>query len=102
MQTLSRVETNVSPAAGVDYVPLSETVTFSLSSTENEICRSVSLIDDNFEESDETFDVQISQSSCLLSTTVASVVIVDDGKTNYLIIVLIMIMRNIIIVSTNA
>ena len=71
---------HLSLTADVDYVSLSETVSLPPSSSGSETCRDVTLIDDNIEEEDETFQVQISQSVCILSRTVADVVIVDDGK----------------------
>ena len=68
--------------ADVDYVTLSETVILPPSSSGSETCHDVTLIDDSVEEEDETFQVQISQSVCMLSRTMAEVVIVDDGRTS--------------------
>ena len=66
-------------AADVDYVSLSETVTFVSSGGSDTLCRDVTIIDDSMEEDDESFQVQIDNSDCLLSRTVADVTIIDDG-----------------------
>ena len=67
-------------SAGVDYEPFSEVVTFPSSSGAGMQCRDVTLVDDNSEENDETFLVQISDSSCQLIQTEATVTIIDDGN----------------------
>lgn len=66
--------------AGVDYEPLSATVMFSSSSGLNPIqCQNVTLLDDEIDEEDETFQVQISNSDCIIGQSEATVTIVDDG-----------------------
>ena len=44
-------------------------------------CQNVTLIDDDVEENEETFQIQISSSDCLLAQEEATVTIVDDGMT---------------------
>ena len=66
-------------AEGADYIPLSESITFVSGSGVSTMCRDVTLIDDNTEEPEESFQVQISESDCFLSRTVANVTIIDDG-----------------------
>ena len=64
----------------MDYVPFSELVTFPASTSSGMQCRDVTLLDDNVEEDDETFQVQIRDSVCQLARTEASVTIIDDGN----------------------
>jgi hypothetical protein len=69
--------------AGMDYEPLSATVMFLSSSGLNPVqCQNVTLLDDDTEEDDETFDVQITSSDCILAQTQGTVTIVDDGTGN--------------------
>lgn len=67
------------PAEGADYIALSENIIFVLGSGVDTMCVDVTLIDDDVEEPEETFQVQISESDCLLSRAVADVTIIDDG-----------------------
>ena len=67
-------------AVGVDYAPFSELVTFPASTSVGMQCRDVTLLDDNVEEDDETFQVQIRDSVCQLGQTEASITIIDDGN----------------------
>ena len=43
-------------------------------------CQNLTLLDDSMEESDETFQIRIFDSACLLSQTEATVTIIDDGN----------------------
>lgn len=66
--------------ADVDYEPLSATVLFLASSGLNPVeCQNVTLLDDDSEEDDETFQVQLSSDDCFFAQTDATVTIVDDG-----------------------
>ena len=67
-------------AAGVDYSPLSETVTFLSSASDSRQCRNVVLLNDGLTEPDETFQVQIRDSVCTLLQTEATVTIIDEGS----------------------
>ena len=68
----------------MDYEPLSATVMFLSSSGLSPVqCQNVTLLDDDTEEDDETFQVQISSSDCILAQLEATVTIIDDG-TYYL------------------
>ena len=67
----------------MDYEPLSEIVTFPPSSGFATQCQDVILLDDDLEEEDETFLVQISDSVCQIAQPEATVTIVDDGKALY-------------------
>ncbi len=68
----------------MDYEPLSATVMFLSSSGLNPVqCQNVTLLDDDTEEDDETFEVQITSSDCiLLGQPQGTVTIVDDGMYN--------------------
>lgn len=64
----------------MDYEPLSTTVMFLSSSGLNPVqCQNVTLLDDDTEEDDETFQVQISSSDCVLVQPEATVTVIDDG-----------------------
>lgn len=64
----------------MDYTSLSELVTFPASTTTAVQCRSVTLLDDNVVEDDETFQVQIRDSVCQLNQIEAIITIVDNGN----------------------
>ena len=64
----------------MDYEPLSATVMFLSSSGLSPVqCQNVTLLDDDTEEDDETFQVQISSTDCVLAQPEATVTIIDDG-----------------------
>ena len=64
----------------MDYEPLSATVMFLSSSGLSPVqCQNVTLLDDDTEEDDETFQVQISSTDCVLAQSEATVTIIDDG-----------------------
>ena len=65
--------------ADVDYESLSATVTFPPSGGFAVQCQNVTLLDDDLEEEEETFQVQISDSDCQIAQPEATVTIVDDG-----------------------
>ena len=67
------------PPADVDYESLSATVTFPPSGGSAVQCQNVTLLDDNLEEGDETFQVEISDSDCQILGMASTVTIVDDG-----------------------
>ena len=69
--------------AGVDYVPFSGPVVFPASASGDTQCQNLTLLDDNTEENDETFQIRIFDSACLLSQTEATVTIIDDGNIIY-------------------